>query len=358
MRRRHSTFRRWILFLGLAAAAGTLLFCSPGYVVRAGIEEAKILSRREPIDDVISSPATARETRGKLELVRNARTFAAEQLDLDVGDSYTTFSQLDTDTLLMVVTAAPKDRLVPYTWWFPIVGRVPYKGFFDPEDAFGEAERLGAEGYDTHVRPSGAFSTLGWFNDPMLSTLLGYDDVSLASTVIHEVTHNTTFIPGQVGFNESFANFVGDVGAIEYFCGVEGDDGERCRTARARWHDDMVFGEALARLLSALGHVYGDSLLSYDEKVAARDEVIRRWRAGFEREVVPRLQLSFREFHQRPINNAMLLGMRLYYDRLSLFERVRRELGLPLRDVAARMIEAAESSPDDPFTAIERLAPG
>jgi predicted aminopeptidase len=115
-------------------------------VVRAGIEEAKILSRREPIDAVIASPATADDTRSKLELVRNARTFAAEQLDLDVGESYTTFSQLDSDTLLMVVTAAPKDRLEPYTWWFPIGGRVPYKGYFDPGDALAEAERLRGEG--------------------------------------------------------------------------------------------------------------------------------------------------------------------------------------------------------------------
>jgi predicted aminopeptidase len=352
---RRKPIRRWLLVLGLALVAGSFMFCSPGYVVRAGIEEAKILSRRQPIDDVIDSPATADETRAKLALVRNARTFAAEELELDVGDSYTTFSQLDSDTLLMVVTAAPKDRLVPYTWWFPIVGRVPYKGFFDPADAFAEAERLRGEGYDTHVRVSGAFSTLGWFNDPMLSTLLDYDDVSLASTVIHEVTHNTTFIPGRVAFNESFANFVGDVGAIEYFCGVEGEEGERCRRARARWHDDVVFASALERLLSALGHVYEDDDLSYEEKLAARDEVIRRWREGFEREVVPRLQVAFRTFHERPINNATLLGIRLYYDRLDLFDRVHRELGLPLRESVARMREAAESSPDAPFDAVAGL---
>jgi predicted aminopeptidase len=350
------TLRRAALLAGLAILAGSVLFCSPGYILRAGVEEAKILSRRQPIDQVIDAPETGEATRAKLELVRSARTFAAEELELDVGDSYTTFSQLDRDTLLMLVTAAPKVSFTPYTWWFPIVGRVPYKGFFDPADAEAEAARLEAEGYDTHLRPSGAFSTLGWFNDPLLSTVLDYDDVALASTVIHEVTHNTTFIGGQVAFNESFANFVGDVGAVEYFCSLEGDDGRRCRYARARWHDDVLFARALQRLVHALQNVYQDPELAYEEKVRSRDEVIRRWRAGFQREVVPELQVAFTTFHERPINNASLMGLRLYYDRLDLFDHVYRSLDRPLREVVARMIDAAESSPDDPFGAVERLA--
>ncbi|NIP80277.1 MAG: hypothetical protein GWM90_14065 [Gemmatimonadetes bacterium] len=350
------TRRRILLIAGLALLAGSLMVCSPGYVIQAGVQEAKILSRRQPIPDVIAAPATDAETRAKLELVRNVRTFAAEELGLDVGDSYTTFSRVDRDTLLMVVTAAQKTAFVPYTWWFPIVGRVPYKGFFDPEDALAEARRLAERGYDTHVRPSGAFSTLGWFNDPLLSTLLRRDDVSLAGTVIHELTHNTVFIEGQVAFNESFANFVGDVGAAEYFCGIEGEDGERCRRARALWRDDIRFGQALGRLVAALQEVYDDEALAYAEKVAARQDVIRRWRAGYAREVVPELRVAFRAFHEQPINNASLLGLRLYYQRLDLFDRVWRALDVPLGEAAARMIQAAEASPDDPFGAVERLA--
>lgn len=345
--------------LGLAALAllaGSLMFCSPGYVIQAGIEEARILSRREPISAVIEAPSTPAETRSKLELVRAARTFAERELGLDVGDSYTTFTQLDRDTLLLVVTAAPKTAFRPHTWWFPIVGRVPYKGFFDPDDALAAARELEAEGYDTHVRPSGAFSTLGWFNDPLLSTLLAYDDVSLASTVIHEVTHNTTFIPGQVTFNESFANFVGDVGAAEYFCRLEGEAGSRCRRARSLWRDNILFGEALERLIAALENVYARDDLDRAGKVEAREAVIARWRDGYAREVVPRLEVGFRTFHEGPINNASLMGVRLYYHRLGLFDETYRALGLPLDRAVARMIEAAESSPEAPFEAVARLA--
>ncbi len=350
------TTRRILLLAGLALLAGSVLFCSPGYILRAGYEEAKILSRRQPIDAVIAAPATDTATRAKLELVRSVRTFAERELELAVDDSYTTFSQLDSDTLLLVVTAAPKVAFTPYTWWFPIVGRVPYKGYFRPESALTEAARLEAGGYDTAVRPSAAFSTLGWFNDPLLSTLLAYDPVALASTVIHEVTHNTTFIRGQVGFNESFANFVGDVGAAEYFCSIEGDAADRCRLARARWTDDVRFGTALQQLVTSLEEVYGNESLSRDEKLAGREEVFARWKEAFARDVVPTLQVAHRTFHERPINNASLMGLRLYYQRLDLFDQVYRSLDLPLKEAVARMIEAAESSPDSPFEAIARLA--
>jgi predicted aminopeptidase len=350
------TKRRTFAVIGVAAIAGTAMFCSPIYVLRAGYEEAKILSRRQPIGEVIGAPETDSFTRAKLELVRSVRTYAVHELGLDVGDSYTTFSRVDSDTLLMVVTAARKTAFVPHTWWFPIVGRVPYKGFFDPDDAFAQARELDRKGYDTHVRPSAAFSTLGWFNDPLLSTVLDRGDVSLASTVIHEVTHNTLFLPGQVAFNESMATFVGDVGAAEYFCTLDGEEGERCQRARAIWQDKIVFGEALVRLITALENVYSSPDLSEGEKLAARDTVIERWREGYQREVVPRLELAFRSYHEGPLNNATLIGLRLYYRDLDVFDRVYKELGLSLEEAIHRMVAAAESSPTEPFEALRRLA--
>jgi predicted aminopeptidase len=351
------TGRRIFLLLGLAVLAGSTLFCSPAFVVRAGVEQAKILRARQPIDQAIADPATPPATRAKLELVRTAATFADRELGLDVAGSYSTFAQLERDTLLLVVTASRKDAFRAHTWWFPIVGRVPYKGFFHHGQARAEAARLEARGLDVHLRTAGAFSTLGWFDDPLLSTLLDRDEISLAATVIHEVTHNTIFIPGQVRFNESFATFVGDVGAAEMFCAIEGPDGPRCRAATESWADAMLFGEALQRLVGALEELYERQDLSSDQKIAGRDVVIDRWREEYARDVVPRLRRAFRTYHERPINNATLIGTRLYYYRLDLFDHVYRSMGVPLRDAIATMIEAAESSPDDPFAAIERLAP-
>jgi len=165
--------------------------CSPVYVIKAGWAEAKILKARRPLPEVILAPETDERTRGKLTLAREAREFAINALKLDVGDSYTTYTELDRDTLAMVLSAAYQDRLASRTWWFPIVGRVPYRGFFDLEEALREQRKLEDEGFDTMLRPTSAFSTLGWFSDPLLSTIVRYDEVELITTIIHEDKCNT-----------------------------------------------------------------------------------------------------------------------------------------------------------------------
>lgn len=350
------TKRKVLLITLLAAAAAVSLTCSPLYVLRAGFEEAKILSRRRDIAVVLADPRTSANVKRKLGVVVQARAFADNQLGLDAGESYTTYSWVDSDTLLMVISAARKDRFVAYTWWFPIVGRVPYKGYFDFEEAFEEARELEADGYDAYVRPSGAFSTLGWFNDPVLNTVLRYNDVSLAATVIHEILHNSIFIPGEVGFNESFANFVGDRGAVLFFCERDGLPGERCQQATAAWHDNLSFGAALSNLVERLERIYKRDDLSVAQRVQQRDTVFQNWRADYQRAVVPQLETSaFRDYAASPLNNARLIGTRLYYQRLDLFELVYQQYGRDLRAATHAIMRAAKANEDDPFAAVEAL---
>jgi predicted aminopeptidase len=339
-----------ILWL-LAVAA-----CSPAYVVRAGIEEARILSRRQPIARVIADPAVPAETRRKLELVLQARDFAQHVIGLDAGQSYTTYSEVDSDTLLLVVSGSRQDRFEAHTWWFPIVGRVPYKGYFRFADAHREAARLEAAGYDAYVRPAGAFSTLGWFNDPLLSTVLRYDDVALVNTVIHELLHNTMYLPGQAAFNESFANFVGERGAIEFFCLREGEQAERCRQARASWDDNLRYAAFLSALVGELEEIYRRDDLDFAAKLAAREVVFDRARARFRDEVEPALRTgAFRGFLRRPLNNATLIGTRLYYDRLAAFEAVYQHLGRDYVGAVSAIVAAARERPREPYFATAEL---
>lgn len=349
--------RRRLVFslLAVAAAATVSLTCSPLYVLRAGYEEAKILSRRRPIAEVIADEDTRDATRGKLRLVLQARRYADDVLGLDTGDSFTTYSWVESDTLLLVLSAARKDRFEPYTWWFPIVGHVPYKGYFDFDDAHEAAAELDAEGYDTYVRPSAAFSTLGWFNDPLLNTVLRYGDVDLAQTVIHELTHNTIYLPSQAGFNESFATFVGDRGAAAFFCDIEGDEGEHCRLASDAWHDTMLFGAFLEDLVARLEALYAREL-PLDAVLARRTAIYEDARSRYKARIVPQLRTaSFRRYFDRPLNNAMLIGARLYYQRLDLFETVYRHHGGDLPAAVQAMSAAARSHEDAPFDAVAAL---
>lgn len=351
-----SSARKIILLFFVALLATVFATCSPLYVLRAGIEEAKILARRRPISAVLADPATDRSTRKKLDLVLQARTFAAVELGLDAAGSYTSYSWVDSDTLLMVVSAARKDRFAAYSWWFPIVGNVPYKGYFNFEHAYREARDLESKGYDSYVRPSGAFSTLGWFNDPLLNTILRYNDVALVQTVIHEITHNSLYLPGQAAFNESFANFVGDRGAAAFFCAREGPQSNRCKTAEDAWLDNIIFGTALTSLVAALEQLYARSDLTVSQKLDRRQLVFQDWAARYRAEVVPRLRTrSFRSYADSPLNNARLIGTRLYFQRLDLFEQVFQKYHGDLKAATHAMIAAAKARSKDPFAAVEAI---
>lgn len=345
--------RRFPLLLVLAGM--TLSGCSPFFALRAGYEEAKILSRRQSIARLVEDPRVPAERRAKLDLVLSVRDFAADSLDLAAGDSYTTFSQLDSDTLALVLSAARKDRFEPYSWWFPIVGRVPYRGFFSESSAQRAVERLEEQGFDAYVRPTSAFSTLGWFNDPVVSPLLRYDSVSLANTVVHEIFHNTLYLAGEAMFNESLAQFVGARGAIAFFCSAE-PDRTLCSRAEAAWRDELIFGRYLSDLVASLEALYAREDLTSAQKIEQREIVFERARTTFETEIQPDFEiLTFSNFARAPLNNASLIARRIYYKQLDLFEAVYRQSGEELRRTIDLISAAARETEGDPFDAVARL---
>ncbi len=356
--------RKWLrgaLALAALSLAASCVACSPVYVVKAGIAEMQILRARQPIHRVVNDPATSADTRAKLSWVLEARRFAAEDLGIDVGESYTMFTQLERDTLALVVSAAPKDQLGAVTWWFPIVGRVPYRGFFSERDALEAARDLERDGYDTYVRPTAAFSTLGWFNDPLLSTVLRTDDVEVVETVLHELSHQHLFVPGHVDFNESFATFVGRVGAIRFFCtrAGGGPDSVRCQRAQARWRDYQRFSVFIDELRTELERVYYLTAgLTYEDKLRRREEIFAEAQRRFAEEVQPTFEaFTFQSFLTTPLNNATLLARIRYYKRLPDFDAL---LDLNEGDLPAVLadLRARARTVSDPFELLPRGAPG
>jgi predicted aminopeptidase len=316
--------------------------CSTGYVLRAAYEEARLLWRRKPITTVLATDPDA-ETRAKLELTLAVRDFAAADLGLAVGGSYTSLATVDASQIVHVVSAAPRDRLQPYTWWFPIVGHVPYRAYFDQADADALAADLQGEGYDTYVRPAVAFSTLGWFDDPLLSTLLRYDRERLADTIIHELLHSTIYVPGQAAFNESFAMFVGHRGAEMFF--LQREEPARATRVAARWADALTFSRLLAAAIARLDAAYAAGI-----DAAARQTLF----AEIQQQAAHQQWLTdeYVGFARRPLNNAVILHDRLYADRLSVFEDAYVRQNGDLRATIAWILATVDGQPDS-FAALQ-----
>lgn len=318
---------RWLWRATLVFFVALVLFLSVfplgRYLARAGWEEAKILWRRRPIEEMVSDSSVAPAVRSKLALVLAARSFAAADLRLDAGESFTTYSQLDSDTLVLVLSAAYRDRLAYHRWWFPIVGSVPYKGWFDFEKAQREERAFQERGFDTYLRPASAFSTLGWFNDPLVSATLRADTLSLANTVIHELVHNTYYASGQAEFNESFANWAGARGSGDFYRlrGHPRADAE----AEARWGDEKLLAQFWKVLHHDIDSVFkahpGDREVRL--RLALRDSIYRQARLNLVHRLGPQLRtVAPRALERVRLDNAALLARRIYLTDVALFDSV------------------------------------
>ncbi len=343
----------------LAVCCLCLASCSPWYVLRAGWEEAGILFRRKKIEKIIASSDIDPAQKQKLRLVLDARTYT-ESIGLIPKGSFTQYSSIPRDVLVWVLSAAPKTALVSYTWWFPIVGRVPYKGFFEKEDALEEANKLKKRGYDFYVRPSAAFSTLGWFNDPLLSTMLKFDDVSLANTVLHEILHNTVWIPNHASFNETLANVVGALGSQEFFTKKKHVDAALAKLAKDRWHDEQIYAAYLDKSATALRDFYaavkrknsGDADETSLNK-SVEEEVIEQREKLFQTLVqnwaqhTPELRTkAFVEAGQK-LNNAVVIAQLIYLDRPWLFMDLFQTCGCSLERFISEIKQLQKKYQDD-----------
>jgi predicted aminopeptidase len=348
----------FVIVAALFAGYGTAYLASDDirYITRAGFEETRILHSRQPIAKIAREPDTDPALRRSLGLVLETRNYAA-RLGLEAKQTYTTYADVGRDTLLLVLQAAPKDCICPHTWKYPIVGRIPYKGFFDPVAAQREAARFSSRGYDTYLRPSSAFSTLGWFNDPLLSTALTRDSVELAATVFHEIAHNTLYVKSATPFNESFAQMVGYRSAQAFF--HERGDSARAQQAADRWHDEIVLGDYYAGLVERLEALYSQ----HPDSITL--EQGRRSAAAWARsELEGPVGRRFRTYRigrltERPINNAQLIGARIYRTRLDLFERWYerhdRDVGRSVRALKTLM-QGAQG--DSAYARLERAVTG
>lgn len=243
------------------------------------------------------------------------KAFGQERLGLKRSGNYTAYLAVEGSGVSHVVTAAPKLELKPYTWWFPLVGSVPYKGFFDPADARALAEELEAQGYDIHRFSPPAYSTLGWFSDPITTPMLRQGRLELIETLLHEMAHATLYVQGQGDFNEQLASFVGRKGAQLYLRGPGGWSPERWAQAQADQTRRQEAAQWVRAWLPRFEALYAERDLDHQAKLERREELFGQMSGQFEE----------RFGQRRRFNNALLLQYRRYRDDdpgfAELFER-------------------------------------
>lgn len=304
-----SKAREFLKLNYLLAVLLTLSGCSAGFILQSAYEQSKILLNRESIPKVLESPETSPEDKRKLLLVLRAREFA-EAMGLNPKGSFKTYSRIDRETLVWVVAGAKKTEFALHTWWFPIVGSVPYKGFFDKSDAVGEAKKLESKGYETFVRGADALSTLGWFDDPVLTPMLRNPDHQIVSTVIHETVHSTVWIPNHVPFNESLANFVGLEAAKEFY--LQQKDAAGFRTSKEQQRVENSLGQMINSLFQELSALYSQSIPE-ETKLREREKIFFKHISPFKKKFPQFKALS------KP-NNAEIMQLKFYLSNLSDFQ--------------------------------------
>ena len=213
---------------------------SLGYYSQAASGHLELMRARRGVDAVIADPATPAPLRERLTLTRSMLEFAETELSLPAAGQYQHVVELDRDAVVYNVMAAPRYGFEPVLWCFPIAGCVAYRGYFQRSRADAKAADLAASGLDVYVGGAAAYSTLGWFSDPLLSTFLWREEADLAELLFHELAHVRVYLPGDTTFNESFATFVGREGADRWLQ-RHGRDEERSRwQAQIRVRKDFV----------------------------------------------------------------------------------------------------------------------
>jgi predicted aminopeptidase len=315
------------------------------YISGLGWHQAYISFHSVPIGEILNDERMSPEIREKIRFVQEVKRYGEEQVGLSRTKSYSRFFDVE-GPILYVVTASEKDQLKPYQWTFPIVGKVTYKGFFTREGALREKRELDGKGYDTYLRPSEAYSTLGWLKDPIFSSMLKWDEATLANLVLHEMTHATVYFKGKADFSEQMATFVGNQGAINFLAERYGLGSREVVRAVESHEDDLLFSRWIDQACQRLSTYYRQAI-SREEKLNGRKELFLSLEEEF-REMQPLFKTKeYRNFGLTPFNNAVLLAHRQYFHRQETFQRLYAYLGQDLRRVV-EWIKAVRASEEDP----------
>ncbi len=341
------------VLLALAAGAMLVSCTSLNYYAQAAHGQLSLLSDARPIEEWLSDEHTDAKLKLRLATARQIRTFAVQELSLPDNKSYRNYAALKRPFVLWNVVAAPELSLKPIQWCFPVAGCVSYKGYYSKDEAMAFARSLREEGMDVQVGGVPAYSTLGWFNDPLLSTFINYPDAELARLLFHELSHQVVYVQGDSQFNESFASAVEEAGVERWLAGF----------GNPAMHDNFLRFSArkqqfLTLLLACrkdLEQVYASGIPDAEKRAAKA----RRFKQLQDDYLALKASWGgypgYDRFFAEPLSNAHLAAVATYNDFIPAFRNLlAREKTFPKFYAAARAL--AELDKDERHRRLKELA--
>lgn len=345
----------WLIACSLFVTAGCATD-SLAWLMRQGIGQVEVMAGARPVSRVLDDPNTPETIRSRLRLVEAARRFARDELGLAVGQQYRSVTFLDNDAVVYVVSAAPQTSLVPFRWEYPILGRLPYRGFFVLEEAERQAQQMIQAGYDVSVRPVPTYSLLGVLPDPIVSPMLfSGDEAWLVETVIHELAHATVFASSQGAFNESLATFIGREGRRRFVEHHYGRDSAIYQYMLRKDADRESYGRAVGALAFDLRVLFTQAKgLPRAEILERKDQIFLRHQKHYQNDVAETLNSYRLRTARLPDNNAELSSYGLYTMNQHLYRRAYRSCNEDMRCLI-RMLRSVSRAKNPQLALEERV---
>jgi predicted aminopeptidase len=308
--------------LALCTLCAALCAVSSGgcYLIQQGRYVLKYSTGARSMEKMRRLRDTPEELRAFFLLIKEVRSFAVDSIGLADNNNFSKYINIRRNHVVDVVYGAGKLNFTPYTWSFPFFGTFPNKGFFERGDAQKEADRLSAKGYEACVLPAGAFSTLGFFSDPVYSYMQRYSPFRLAYLIFHEQTHATLFIKSRMQFNEELATFVGREAGLRFVRMRYGDTSEQYKSALNSMHDEDAYYDLMRSLYARLKPVYDSAGMKDDEKLRLKEEIIGRFKDSIAANYDSLFRSQdYRGLSKTAINNATLVADMTYTLNVSIF---------------------------------------
>jgi predicted aminopeptidase len=340
-----------VLVLGLISGCESI-----AYYGQAAQGQMSLLLARESIAERLSQPTIPDAERRKLQLVLDARAFAERTLLLEAGDSYLSYVELERPFVLWNVFAAPEFSTSPLNWCYPIAGCVSYRGYFAETAAQRAAERLTEDGFDVYSGGVDAYSTLGWFADPLTSSVLRRSEQGLVGLLFHELAHRRVYVPGDTTFNESFATFVEQEG-LHRWLQVNSQSAAQEEVSQQLALADSTQAQFVALVTSyrdRLTALYAESLQPTQMR-ARKDAIRQELRDEY---AMLREQWGYAGYDRwfaGPLNNAQLSTVASYNELVPAFAALLEEVGGDLERFYARVMALAELPEEQRQEVLARL---